>query len=147
MKLPKAFKKLADATALATLKSIVLERLSRMDIDAFTKALDSFDTDLWGRLSEEERRLVRDNAKRFRSYLGLLSSDLILQWLRREVERDPRAKLGFIYGFLRAHPKGAEFLDEVVEGFKARALGIEVKLLNPWPSPQQVKEGGEGGGR
>jgi hypothetical protein len=97
----------AKTVAVDILRGYVAKRVRAIEVDDIINAIESNDTDLIGKLSEDDKKRLILVASRFKQYIDLLTVKNIMIWL---IEDAP-LHAGVIYG----HPQGIEWLRKVVE--------------------------------
>jgi len=103
----------AKTAAVEVLRGYVAKRIKAIQVDDIIAAIEADDTDLIGKLSDKDKKILVVAARRFSEYLDLLTVKNVMLWL---VEDAP-LHAGVIYG----HPKGLKWLEGVLKQIRERA--------------------------
>jgi len=103
----------AKTAAVEVLRGYVAKRIRELQVDDIIKAIESGDTDLIGKLSPRDRRVLATAARRFSQYLDLLTVENVMRWM---IEDAP-FHAGVIYG----HPNGLKWLGKILEQIRTQA--------------------------
>jgi hypothetical protein len=117
----------AKTAAVDVLRGYIAKRVRALQVDDIINAIESNDADLFGKLTEKDKKLFIATARRFGEYLDLLTVKNVMQWM---VEDAP-LHAGVIYG----HPNGLKWLERVLEQIRTQAMTyarsetVEVELV------------------
>lgn len=104
----------AKSAAVDMLRGYIAKRINSIQADDLIKAIETDDTELFGKLTDKERRIFMTVSRRFSKYLDLLTVKNVMYWMIEDVP----FHAGIIYG----HPKGLKWLERVLENIRSRAL-------------------------
>jgi hypothetical protein len=103
----------AKAAGVEVLRGYVVKRISEVSPDDLIKAIESGDTDLYGKLSAKEKKLFATVACKFGEHVDLLTVKNVFSWLLED--------LPFYAGVVYGHPKGLQWLGAVLAQIRERA--------------------------
>jgi hypothetical protein len=113
-KLKKFMAGAARTAAVDVLRGYVTKRIRALNVDDIIDAIEKDDTDLIGKLSDKERRILATVSRRFGEYIDLITVKNVMTWM---IEDAP-FHAGVIYG----HPKGLKWLAKILEQIRSEAL-------------------------
>ena len=108
-------KGLGLAAALEVLRGYVVDRIKKVHPDDLVDAIERDDYDIISKLSEKDKKTLRTVGVRFIGYLGVLTTENVMQWLMEDVP--------FLAGIIYGHPKGLKWLDSVLTNIKEYVKG------------------------
>lgn len=156
---------LAVDYGLDVVRGYVLEKFEGLKPEDVAKAVEEWDTDLWGHIDEETKRKAVIWADRLKKYSDHLSVENVWRWITEESrlpeelekedldeeeakEKERRLRLRSIRGVILNHAKGQEWLRAVVEAFKDQLFPVPASAstlrLVPLTGPAAPVQEGEG---
>jgi hypothetical protein len=126
---------------LEVVRGYVVRRVREISPDDLLDAIERGDTDLLGKLSDRDRRVLEMASRRFGKYLDYLNVRNVFEWLAED--------LPFYAGILYGHPRGLKWLESVLEQIKsyARSLSPPPQNLSLVPVGETGEEAREGEGK
>jgi len=127
-KVKKFFIGAAKTAVVEVLRGYLIKRIKNVSPDDMISAIERDDTDLIGKLSEKDKKLLQTVAGRFYEHLDMLTLKNVFTWLAED--------LPFYAGVIYGHPKGLKWLEKLLEGVRNYAS----QYAQPEAKPELILE-------